>query len=80
MQKVILSTINDSEGAGYALMSDLFVVLCFCHNFHGEVEDGAGRCIIDCNHETAYNEALELQCKDGLHYDINCLVIEEVDA
>lgn len=80
MKHVILTTINDDDGTGYALMSALFMSLCFCGNLHGEVEAGSERCFIDCDEATAYEEAMELQIKNGRSYDINKLLIREIDV
>lgn len=80
MKQVILTTVRDDDGTGYALMCDLFTNLCFCYNLHGEVEAGSERCFVDCDEQTAFNEALELQVKDGTHYDINKLLIREIEV
>ena len=81
MKQVILTTVaDDHDGTGYALMAELFNNLCFCHNLHGEVEAGSERCFVDyCDEKTAYNEALEICASDPEHYDINKLLIREVE-
>lgn len=80
MKQVILTTVADDDGTGYALMADLFQNLCFCHNLHGEVEAGSERCIVDCDEVTAFTEAAELQVRNGRRYDINKLLIREVEV
>lgn len=80
MKQVILTTVaDDHDGTGYALMAELFNNLCFCHNLHGEVEAGSERCFVDCDEATAYNEAVELFSLDPEHFDINKLLIREVE-
>lgn len=80
MKHVILTTVNDDDGTGYALMSDLFGNLCFCDNLAGEVEAGSERCIVHGIGELdAFTEALDLQVKDGRRYDINKLLIREYE-
>jgi len=79
MKQVILTTVNDDDGTGYALMTDLFMHLCFCDNLHGEVEAGSERCFVDCDEATAFDTAINLQIQDGRSYDINKLLIREVD-
>lgn len=79
MKQVILTTVADDDGTGYALMADLFNNLCFCHNLHGEVEAGSERCFVDCDEQTAFAEAVELQVQEGRRYDINKLLIREVE-
>ena len=79
MKQVILTTVADDDGTGYALMADLFNNLCFCHNLHGEVEAGSERCFVDCDEQTAFAEAVELQVQEGRRYDMNKLLIREVE-
>ena len=79
MKQVILTTVADDDGTGYALMTDLFRNLCFCHNLHGEVEAGGERCFVDCNEDTAYHEAVELFSLNSHRYDIDKLLIREVE-
>ena len=80
MKQVILTTVaDDHDGTGYALMAELFNNLCFCHNLHGEVEAGSERCFVDCDEQTAFAEAVELQVQEGRRYDINKLLIREVE-
>lgn len=79
MKQVILSTAHDDDGTGYALMCDLFTNLCFSGNLHGEVEAGSERCFVDCDEATAYGEAVELVSRDAEHYDLNKLLIREVE-
>ena len=79
MKQVILTTVADDDGAGFALMRDLFERLCFSYGNHGEVEDGGRRCFVDCDEQTAFAEAVELQVQEGRRYDINKLLIREVE-
>ena len=80
MKQVILTTVaDDSDGAGFALMRDLFERLCFSYGIHGEVVDGGTRCVVDCGEQSAFNEAMDLQVQEGNRYDINKLLIREVE-
>lgn len=79
MKQVILTTVADDNGAGFSLMRDLFDRLCFCYQHHGEVEAGGQRCFVDCDEQTAFAEAVELQVQEGSRYDINKLLIREVE-
>jgi hypothetical protein len=80
MKQVILTTVNDDDGTGYALMSELFKYLCFCDGIHGEVGAGGERCFVDCTEQLAFLEAHRLAENDPEHFDITKLLIREVDV
>lgn len=85
MKQVILTTVAvDEEEKGKNLMMGLFNRLCFILKFHGEVEAGGKRCIVDCDEETAYRNACDLQRLADKHFrenycDINKLLIRVVE-
>lgn len=85
MKQVILTTVAvDEEEKGRNLMMALFNRLCFINKIHGEVEAGGERCIVDCDEQTAYRNACDLQEVANKHLgenyvDINKLLIREVE-
>lgn len=80
MKQVILTTVEvDELGKGKNLMMSVFARLCFTKGAHGEVEDGGGRCIVDCCAETAFKEANDIQKLSEDLFDIRKILIREVE-